>query len=215
MSPIRLVILDFDGTLADSFPWFLGVLNGVADRYRFRRVREDEVEMLRGRGARQIIAHLGIPFWKLPLVARHMRRLAARDAERIGLFDGVPDMLDRLAASGLTLAVVTSNSEENVRRTLGPSASRIAIFSCGTSTFGKAARFRAVAKRAGAPPEAVLCVGDELRDAEAARACGMRFGAVGWGYTRLDALLAASPDIVFRDVREIADVLTRPASSPA
>ena len=34
----KLVIFDFDGTLADSFPWFAGVLNGVADRYGFRRV---------------------------------------------------------------------------------------------------------------------------------------------------------------------------------
>ncbi len=33
-----LVVLDFDGTLADSFAWFCSVLNGVADRYRFRRV---------------------------------------------------------------------------------------------------------------------------------------------------------------------------------
>jgi phosphoglycolate phosphatase len=32
-----LVVLDFDGTLADSFDWFCSVLNGVADRYRFRR----------------------------------------------------------------------------------------------------------------------------------------------------------------------------------
>jgi phosphoglycolate phosphatase len=215
MSPIRLVILDFDGTLADSFPWFLDVLNGVADRYRFRRVRGDQVDMLRGRSARQIIAHLGIPFWKLPLVARHMRGLAARDAERIRLFPGVADMLDELSGSGLTLAIVTSNSEENVRRTLGPSASRIAIFSCGSSTFGKAAKFRTVTKQAGVPPQAVLCIGDELRDLEAARACGMRFGAVGWGYTRLDALEAAAPDIVFRAVAEIAAELTRPASSPA
>ena len=27
-----LVIFDLDGTLADSFPWFLGVVNGVAPR---------------------------------------------------------------------------------------------------------------------------------------------------------------------------------------
>lgn len=215
MSSIRLVILDFDGTLADSFPWFLEVLNGVADRYRFRRVREDEVEMLRGRGARHIVAHLGIPGWKLPLVARHMRKLATRDADRIRMFDGVPEMLDRLSGAGLPLALVTSNSEANVRRTLGRSADRIGLFSCGSSTFGKASRFRAVARRAGVPAEAVLCIGDEFRDAEAARACGMRFGAVGWGYTRLDALMAAEPDMVFHAVGDIAAALTPPASSPA
>ena len=38
-APYALAVFDFDGTLADSFPWFAGVLNGVADRYGFRRVR--------------------------------------------------------------------------------------------------------------------------------------------------------------------------------
>jgi phosphoglycolate phosphatase len=27
----KLAIFDFDGTLADSFPWFLGMVNGLAD----------------------------------------------------------------------------------------------------------------------------------------------------------------------------------------
>ena len=34
----NLVIFDFDGTLANSLPWFSRVLNEVADRYRFKRV---------------------------------------------------------------------------------------------------------------------------------------------------------------------------------
>jgi phosphoglycolate phosphatase len=29
----RLVIFDFDGTLADTFSWFLGVANQIADKY--------------------------------------------------------------------------------------------------------------------------------------------------------------------------------------
>ena len=54
----KLVIFDLDGTLADTFPWFLSVLNGVADRYRFKRIEKHEVERLRGYSARQIIRHL-------------------------------------------------------------------------------------------------------------------------------------------------------------
>jgi beta-phosphoglucomutase-like phosphatase (HAD superfamily) len=34
----KLVIFDFDGTLADSAGWLFGVLNQVADSYGFRRV---------------------------------------------------------------------------------------------------------------------------------------------------------------------------------
>lgn len=37
-----LVIFDFDGTLADSFPWLSGVFNAVAAHFAFRRVNEAE-----------------------------------------------------------------------------------------------------------------------------------------------------------------------------
>src|ERR1700744_5134091 len=75
-----LAIFDLDGTLAHSFPWFLRNVNEVADRFRFRRVVEGEVEMLRHASTRDILAHLEVPRWKLPLIARHMRRLKTEQA---------------------------------------------------------------------------------------------------------------------------------------
>ncbi|GMA78592.1 hypothetical protein GCM10025880_50090 [Methylorubrum aminovorans] len=114
----RLVAFDFDGTLADTFPWFCTNLNDVAARYRFRRVEAGETERLRGLGARAILKDLGIPVWKVPLIARHMRALATREAGQVRLFPGVPEMLAELDAAGIALAVVSSNSEANVRRAL-------------------------------------------------------------------------------------------------
>src|SRR4051794_30734845 len=99
--PYRLAAFDFDGTLADSFGWLMGVMGGVADRYGFRRVGPADVETLRGLTARQMLAFLGLPGWKVPLVAAHVRRLQSRDIDRIALFDGVADMLRRLAAHGV------------------------------------------------------------------------------------------------------------------
>jgi phosphoglycolate phosphatase len=71
----RLIIFDFDGTLADSRDWMRGVFNGVARRYRFRTISEAEMEMLRGHDNRAILRYLGVPGWKLPFIANHMRRL--------------------------------------------------------------------------------------------------------------------------------------------
>jgi phosphoglycolate phosphatase len=106
----KLVIFDVDGTLADSFPWFLSVFTTLAERYRYKaeryrykRLTEQEGTTLRGLSARQIIQHLGIPAWKLPFIARHARVLAKRDRAQIALFPGVDRMLAQLvAASGGT-----------------------------------------------------------------------------------------------------------------
>ncbi|MGU3539448.1 HAD hydrolase-like protein [Methylobacterium sp. A54F] len=200
-----LIVLDFDGTLADSFPWFCSVLNGVADRYRFRRVEPDEIDALRHLSARAIVDRLGVPRWKLPFIARHMHRLAARDPNALRLFPAIDAMLDRLGECGVDLAVLSSNTEDNVRRALGPHhAARIRSYACGASVFGKARRLRALLRRTGFAPESVLCVGDEFRDAEAARAVGCDFGGVAWGYTAPGALRATIPEYFFEDPCEIA-----------
>ncbi|GAB6845892.1 HAD hydrolase-like protein [Methylorubrum rhodinum] len=205
--PYRIVAFDFDGTLADTFPWFCSVLNGVADRYRFRRVETHEVERLRRMSARAIIADLGIPAWKVPLIARHMRALAARDADAIRLFPGVPEMLGALDAAGVRLAVVSSNGEATVRRALGEPGGSIRHYACGAALFGKARHLRAVAREAGVAPGRMLAVGDEIRDAEAAAKAGCAFGAVAWGYTERAALSAKAPAHLFGEPGEIVEAV--------
>ncbi|HEX8244959.1 MAG TPA: HAD hydrolase-like protein [Longimicrobium sp.] len=215
MTKYRLAIFDFDGTLADSFPWFLGVVNEAADRYRFRRMEGDEAEALRGHDARHVMAHVALPAWKLPLVARWMRRRMARDIASISLFPGVGEMLHRLSSKGMVIAVVSSNSAANVRRVLGPAnAALVRHYGCGASLFGKRAKLRRVLRESGVPAAAALCIGDEIRDLHAARAEGIAFGAVAWGYTRADALAAHAPDERFATVDEIAERLARPTAVP-
>ncbi len=201
----QLAIFDFDGTLADSFPWFSRIINSVAEKYRFKRIEAHEVDLLRSYGARQIIAHLGVPMWKLPLVTREMRRLATRDVGEIRLFPGVEEMLARLAGAGVTLAIVSSNSAENVRRVLGPEhAARVGHYACGASVFGKRAHIRKVLKQSGVARGRAICIGDELRDLDAAHAESTAFGAVAWGYTSAASLATRAPTEMFGTVEEIA-----------
>lgn len=208
--PYRLVIFDFDGTLADTLPWFESVLDGVADRYGFRRPGELDRETLRRSDARTLLALLGVPRWKLPFIARHMRRLKSRDAHTIRLFAGAAGMLDRLADHGVTLAIVSSNSEANIRRVLGPAdVARIAHLACSASLFGKPAKIRRVLRRAGVSPGEALYVGDELRDAEAAARAGVAFAAASWGYAAPEALARTRPVALLPEIGAITDLVLR------
>jgi phosphoglycolate phosphatase len=205
----RLAIFDFDGTLADSFSWFLGVVNRLADEHRFQRIEEHEIETLRGLAARQVVAHLGVPAWKLPWVARRMRQQMARDIDHITLFPGVDRLLQGLARREIRIAIVTSNSIRNVRQVLGPgNAALILHYACGVSLFGKQAKLRAILRRSGFSAAEAICIGDEVRDLEAAHAAGIAFGAVSWGYTNPEALRCHAPQEVFANPEEILRKLT-------
>ncbi|WP_024507028.1 HAD-IA family hydrolase [Bradyrhizobium sp. ARR65] len=202
-----LVIFDLDGTLADSFPWFRHHVNGVADRYGFRRVADEDVESLRHAGSREILDHLEVPLWKLPLIARHMRRLKGLHISDIPLFDGAEMMLRKLADGGFRLALVSSDSEGNARKQLREAAALFSYFDCGASIFGKAAKFRRVVKRAGIKPAQAIAIGDETRDIEAARAAGIACGAVQWGFAAPQALKALAPDLMFERMEDIVRAL--------
>ena len=204
MPRYKLAIFDLDGTLSDSLPWFRRVVNSFADKHRFRRIEDGDVEMLRGKSSREIIAYLEVPTWRMPLIAADMRRMKSQTIDSIPLFAGVEAMLQELSQRGVILAMVSSDSEANVRRALGGNAALISQFACGASMFGKAAKFKTVLKRTGVAADDAICIGDEVRDGEAARQAGIDFGAVSWGYARSEALQQLSPVLVFDSVADIS-----------
>jgi phosphoglycolate phosphatase len=209
----RLVLFDFDGTLADSVPWLNGVLGELAEEFGFRRPDAADLERLRRSGPREAMAILGVPAWKIPFIAARLRRRMAAELDSIRPFSGVPEVLRLLGEAGVQLAVVTSNSRGNAERVLaGRGAERVTHWACGAALLGKAARFRQVLARSGVPASEALCVGDEIRDARAARAAGIAFGAVGWGYHALDALRAERPREVFERVEELVRLV--PGAAP-
>jgi len=205
----KLAIFDFDGTLADSFPWLMRLADDLADKYHFQRPPPAEQEILRGYPARQILKHLGVPGWKLPLLANEFRTAMARDIELITLFTGVDQLFQRLTSRGIILAIVSSNSYRNIRHVLGTqNAALVSHYECGVSLAGKAAKIKQVLRQSQVKPEAAILIGDEIRDGEAAHQARIAFGAVTWGYARIEALKTQSPTVVFASLDEIAKELT-------
>jgi len=194
----ELVIFDLDGTLADSFSFFIRAHNLLAARHRFRPIQPHEVDLLRQRSPRDIMAHVGLPRWKLPLVARDFVRMMRRQAGEVRLFGEIAGPLQYLHAHGILLAVVSSNSVGNCVRILGADLGRLmACIEGGASIFGKRRRIDRVLRKLGVRPSQAIYVGDQLTDAEAARAAGVAFGAVSWGYGAPPALARACPDATF------------------
>jgi phosphoglycolate phosphatase len=205
----KLTIFDFDGTLANSFSWYARVINDVAEKYRFRRIEENELETLRGYDARKMITEFGLPMWKLPLIQRHMRKRMTREINQISLFPGIDRLLQRLNAEGTALAIVTSNSSTNVRRVLGPqNAALIQYYACEASIFGKRAKLRKVLRASGVRPDEAIFIGDEIRDLHESRAEKIPFGAVSWGFNSMESLRRNSPDRLFASIDEILAQLT-------
>ena len=81
----------------------------------------------------------------------------------------------------------------------------IDYYECGVRLFGKQAKLKKILKQSGIHADEAICIGDEIRDIQAAQKVKIPFGAVAWGYTNLEALKAYAPAEVFTKVGEIAE----------
>ncbi|HXP98045.1 MAG TPA: HAD hydrolase-like protein [Telmatospirillum sp.] len=208
MAVYKLIIFDFDGTLADSLSTLQGTLNKAAARFGFRQLTDDEFVMLRSRGNREFIRYLGVPMWKVPMIAANMRRMASDDADSLSLFPGAGAVLRRLHDAGIGLAVVSSNSRATIVRVMGAEiAALFSHYECGVGIFGKAAKFRKVLRRMDLPGSSAIAIGDEARDIDAAHEAGIDAGAVTWGFATSELLRCHTPEILFNSMSEIADRL--------
>ncbi|MEH2508159.1 phosphoglycolate phosphatase [Bradyrhizobium sp. AZCC 1578] len=207
MTRYRLAIFDFDGTLADTIDWFRASFQDAIARFNLKPVTPEELEGMRGLSAREIMARLGVSTWQLPAIVNDLRKRKLTAANETSLFAGIPEMLADLQRIGVKTAVVSSDSEASVRQVLGPATALISHFDCGAAVFGKHWKFRRVARRLEARPAETICIGDEIRDIEAAKAAGMDSGAVAWGYAIPAALQAAGPTHFFNSIEEMTQRL--------
>lgn len=209
MPPYSLLLFDFDGTLADTFPFFLSVFNQLAVKHRFRTLTAEDIESLRHLGAREVMRHVGMSPWRMPFVATDFRRLMTQHTAPLSLFPGTLEALSALRAAGCEMAVVSSNSPENVRRVLGPEVCRlITQVNGGSSIFGKRSRITRVMKALGHSQKDTLYIGDQVTDLISARQAGVHFGAVAWGYAPLVAYEGHAPERVFQDLHDMVHQLT-------
>ena len=121
----RLAMFDFDGTLADTLPWMRSIFNELADEHGFRRVEPHDYERFRHLHGVAMLRELDLPLWKVPRVANAVRKRMVAHTGKLSLFPGISEVLHRLAAAGIRLAIVSSNSRENVERVLGPANARL------------------------------------------------------------------------------------------
>ncbi|MFG1394231.1 HAD family hydrolase [Xanthobacter agilis] len=143
---------------------------------------------------------------------RRIDRLFAREGLRHLTPIGNPVCaLGRLAAAGLSLAMVTNDAEANARQqvaALGLSRWLVAIYGYDSGHGSKPdpGMVRACAAHGGHAPSRVAVVGDTAHDLDAARGAGARFILVRSGPAPV-AHLAAAADLVIDSVDDLPQAL--------
>jgi len=200
----KLVIFDFDGTLADSFPWFIKTIDVVTEKFNLKKIDKAEISELRKLDSLNFLKHLNVPLYKLPIISTYMRNMMTENINEIKLIPGMQNLLNSLKEKGYKLAIVSTNSKTNIVKVLGEELfSLFDHFVAGVSLFGKESKLKKVLKLSGIDKRDAIYLGDELRDIQASKKVGLSCGSVTWGVNDADALAALAPDEMFYKVEQI------------
>ena len=113
-----MIIFDFDGTISNSFPWFLTRINHVARVMGFKEVHEEDRAKLRTWSTDDILKYLGISSLKLPFVVLYMKWLMNKETHQIQLFPQVATLFKVLQDHNIKIVILSSNSKKNVKMIL-------------------------------------------------------------------------------------------------
>jgi len=202
--PTRAVLLDWDGTLLDSY-----AADARAYLAMFRALR---IEW----GVQELERHYSPDWYQVYRAARlpQMRWAEAdrlwRDAygaERPPLLPGARTVL-RMLGRRFLLGLVTSGSRGRVRRQLRDFGISGYFSACVCSEDAAKkkphpAPLHLALKRLRATPEECVYVGDAPEDIEMARRAGMRAIGVLGPFPTAEAVRAAQPDLLLRSIRDL------------
>ena len=222
MSFPRLALFDLDGTLLDSAPDMLAVVNHMRANHGREPMPLAQLRPVVSKGAR---AMLGAAFpdvdaatreaWVPEFLAHYERELGRHGPP----FPGVPEMLVALETSGCVWGIVT-NKPEYLARKLMPLLGwdhRCAVLIGGdTLPVRKPDPLPLLhaAEQLGFAADEVVYVGDDERDIVAARAAGMPSIVALWGYRLAeDTPEAWQGDVLIEQPADLCDPANWPRAA--
>ena len=191
MHPIRAVLFDLDGTLADTAGEIALALERTFASLGLPALPEAEVRALIGRGIASLVERALQRHGGGAEAAVAIERFEVAYGETVAtsatLYPGVVESLERLAAAGLPLGVVTNKARAFSVRLLEQLgvAPRFAAVVCGDDGWPKkpaADMMLAACAKLGSVPAGTLLLGDSANDVLAARAAGCPVWCVPYGY---------------------------------
>ena len=213
----RLAVFDCDGTLVDGQAEVCRAMDAAFRSCRLPAPDHHTVRRIVGLSLPQAMRKLapeqhGTVHTELDRAYRDAFR-AAREAGQIvePLYDGLPELLDRLDAAGWVLGVATGKSQRGLEHCLATHglAERFVTLQTADHHPSKPhpAMLEAAIAAAGSTAASTVMIGDTTFDIAMARAAGVRAIGVDWGYHTTAELFAAGADAVAQTPTELEDLL--------
>lgn len=206
MKEYKGIIFDLDGTLINSLEDISDSVNIVLKELGYPTFDYDRYRFFVGNGFRSLVTQC-LPEDKRDeesvsqLFSLAMDVYGKRCTEKTYLYDGIPELLDRLCAEGIKMAVL-SNKPDSLTRKISDillDKWKFEIIMGAGDSFPRKpdpASSLHIARVMGIEPEKIIYVGDSDVDMKTAGAAGFYAVGVTWGFRPRAELEASGADLI-------------------
>ena len=206
----KIIIFDFDGTIADTLDSVVRIVNNNAEHFGYRQVTKHDIPYLQTKKPKEILSYLGISLFQLPIWIRKIHSDINKEIISLKPTVDVLSVLSELDQNDYLIGILTSNTKKNVKQFLEKNNLDFFDFiNTGKSVFGKSHLINKILRQNQASKDDVFYVCDEVRDIEAAKKSGIQSIAVTWGYNSKNALLKEKPDFLIDTPEQIREILAK------
>ncbi|MBH8574066.1 HAD-IA family hydrolase [Nostocaceae cyanobacterium CENA369] len=205
----KVIIFDFDGTIADTVDALVSIANRLAVEFGYVQITEEELALLRNLTSREIIKYSGISLFKIPFLLKKVKSELKNKIHEFKPIPGIQEALTELKNQDYRLGIITSNSKENVTGFLKSNEldNLFDFIYSGVTIFGKTTIINNALRQKQLKPQAVIYVGDETRDIEASKKANIKVIAVTWGFNSPEVLAKQNPDFLIHQPSELLEVI--------
>jgi phosphoglycolate phosphatase len=206
---IKVIIFDFDGTIADTYQAVVAITNDLSSEFGYKPLDEETLLLLKNLSSKEIVKQSEISLFKLPFLVKRIQTELGKQIENLETIPGMSEVLQELKRQNYILGIITSNAKENVIAFL-QKQNLLPLFDfiySRTSLFGKHRIINKAMKRYKFNTKQVIYVGDETRDIRSAKKSNVGMIAVTWGFHSDKILSQYQPDFLAEKPSEILDAI--------
>lgn len=206
----KLIMFDFDGTIADTMDIMYEMYVHIAHTHKMPVLSKEAVHAYKKVPLKTRIKEQGISLYQLPKLFKAAHKIQDSMLSKAKPFEGIHTLLNELKKD-YTLVILSSNNQSFIETFLH--TYDLTMFDHvfgGAKLFGKAKAIKKVLKKLHYDTKDALYIGDETRDLMACQSIGMPIISVSYGYDDLELLkqsgathIATSPEAIKKHIQSI------------
>lgn len=214
----KLCIFDLDGTLTNTIDTIAYFVNSALGKFGFGSIETEKYKLLVGDGAKTLIQRALDTLGVQDETQENLNKVLAYYNETYNadflyltkVYDGIEDLLDKLKAQGVKIAVLSNKPHDTTALVLE------AMFKKNTFDLYFGARegiglkpspegVFEIMETLGAKPEDCFYIGDTKTDMQTGKNAGLFTIGVLWGFRDRQELTEGKADLIVEQPAQIAD----------